>query len=560
MGWFPGLGSQMAAAGPAADAAEGTTGTALSLLRGLNPVWPVLEHPGPHIFTRLALALSARHADFLTAQADAAGATSALAAIPRSTGNATLDTARATLESRLPAIGAASDWLVAAPGILGIGGAPRYLLVLQDPTEIHATGGFIGAVDFVTLRNGVPSHSFTSSIIPVEDTHIPPPAPLGLYANEGFWQFLYSNWSPDFPLAARSERWTYGEGTGQWADGVVNIQDTVMPSLLAATGPVYLPAFNQTVTANNVTALTERYVNGTYHGPSTAGNPDTVRKQFLGALLNALIERSQSLSLNGYVSLGTALAGAVSRRDMLLYDRVPGVEAAIRASNGDGTLRYPGGDFLAVVDDNRSDNKLNPYVREWGEYDVHVGSDLWTDATLTLHYHVGPSPADLEGFGPGGGSRGNKHDYEDFLRVYVPPGTRLISSSGLSRWAPAPAYGMTQLAGDFIVREGATRTIRFHYRVPANAFATWDFRRYVLTIRRQSASNLGSPAVTVRGSGGVRVETAATHISRHVTGDRTLTMPIVGQMSPRTVQLPAPPANLDPYIDLSALRDGKHRF
>src|SRR5947209_10222002 len=103
------------------------------------------------------------------------------------------------------------------------------------------------------------------------------------------------------------------------------------------------------------------------------------------------------------------------------------------ASGADGLLQAAPGDYLAVIDDNRSYNKLNPYVHESAEYRVEVGSDLWLNATLRLRYHVAPSPADLHGAGPAFGLQGSKHDYQDFLRVYVPTGARLGGGAGGAR-------------------------------------------------------------------------------------------------------------------------------
>src|SRR5205814_6430135 len=126
------------------------------------------------------------------------------------------------------------------------------------------------------------------------------------------------------------------------------------------------------------------------------------------------------------------------------------------------------GDYLYVVDDNRSYNKLNPYVHEDARYNATVARDLSIDAVLTIRYHVDPSPAHLEGAGPNWGLWGTVHDYQDFLRVYVPLGARLVSTTGIDAWAPRIAYGATQFAGCPLIQQGQRRRRGLRYPTPAN--------------------------------------------------------------------------------------------
>lgn len=120
----------------------------------------------------------------------------------------------------------------------------------------------------------------------------------------------------------------------------------------------------------------------------------------------------------------------------MLYDRRPAVEAAIEAAGGAGAISNPGTDSLFVVDDNLSYNKLNPYIHESATYHVHIDKHLNATATLSLHYFDAPSPRNLLGAGPFLGEGYTKHDYQDFIRVYVPPGVKLTSSSGVARCDP----------------------------------------------------------------------------------------------------------------------------
>jgi hypothetical protein len=564
LGWAPRVGEQLAAAPPAADAAFYSTRSALQLIDGLSLVGPTVERPGRGaLLSRLISPLQAAGVHFTAARLDADRAIQALNRLPEHSANATLDTARTQLRTTLPELRTASAWLAAAPAILGAHTASHYLIVVQDPAELRATGGFIGAADFVTVRHGSVETLFTSSDLPREIASAPPPFPEALYTAEGFWTFRDANWSPDFPLSARIERWFYGEDTGRWSEGVISIVDSAITGILAATGPVFVPAFHRWVGAGNIAALSKQYVNGSYHGPSITDTPDTVRKQFFGYVITALFQRVQSLPADRWPSLGTALMAASSRRDLMLFDRRSAVESAIRMAGLDGRLAPGSEDFLYIVDDNRSYNKVNPYVREWADYRATIFPNLWLDATLTLHYYLRPSPANLEGFGPVFGLWGSKHDYQDFLRVYVPAGAHLERMSGLDRWAPAPAYGLTQFAGRLLLRQGQTRMVSVRYAIPANVFVATQFKRYGLSVRRQPGSMLSSIRVTIRGAGGIRLTTGRwleSQIDRRLPldTDAHLSLALQGIARPEVKTPPQPRAPFDPYIPFGYLRDPRH--
>jgi hypothetical protein len=565
LAWVPVIGGQLAAASPATDTAIDTTRSALHLLDGLTPLWPALtgSHSGRRSLGLVAAALQAGHRQFLAAESDADQAAAALRRLPRHSGNATLDHAGAELRTRLPALRSAGRWLAVAPEMLGVGRPRHDLVLLQNPANIAPTGGMIGAVDYLTLSHGAVHGEFGSVHPPHEITSVSAPLPEELYSPIGYWTLIDSNWSPDFPLAARTARWFYGEDTGRWSDAVIGLLDTGIVRLLGATGPVYLPAFRRWVDASNVESLAQLYVNGLYHGPSQAGSADTVRKQFLGDVMQALINRLQSEPVERLPAVGSALTGAIAAREIQIYDRRGDVEKVIRASGADGSVSSRPGDFLAVVDFNESDNKLNPYVHESAQYRVRVGPDLWLDSTLSIHYDLAPSPPGLEGSGPALGTVGTKHDYEDYLRVYVPRGSRLVRMSGAEPWAALPAYGLTQLGGRFIVREGHSRTVTIHYRVPANAFDRLGFDRYSLTVRHQAGANLASLHVAIQGRAGVTLgprRSASVDRVLRLDRDAGLQLSLGGPLRPRVVSLPRPSGPIDPYMPFADLRDPRHPF
>jgi hypothetical protein len=559
LGWLPSVGPEAEAAGPSADAGYHATRSALMIFDGLQPVIGDLVRPrhGDRL-ARLTAGLARSEPRFELAAAEADAAVNAAGRLPSTVGNHHLDTLLERVRIELPRLQNGAHLLAAAPTLLGVGRPAHYLFAWENPAELRATGGFIGAVDYLTVRDGRVSHRFFGHILPHEITTAELPLPEAVYTPEDYWLFCDSNWSPSFPLTARFERWFYGEDTGSWADGVIDFVDTGISPILRATGPVYLPGYRRWVTAGNVQALAQQYINGRYKGPSNSGLPETIRKQFFRAVMVALVARFQHLSLPALGRLTSTLKNLIAQRDLLLYDQHPALEQQITQAGADGGLRPVAGDFLMVVDDNRSYNKINPSVTETGSYSAAVSPDGSIQSTLRLHYTLHRSPADLEGYGPDWGRWGTKHDYQDFLRVFVPAGARLLSLSGADLWAPQPAYGLTQFAARLLLREGESTVVTLRYTTPGSALGALSRPAYRLTVQRQPGADLTAIRVSVRGMHGVSVGSAGApeqvllQLSRDARLDLRLTGGRIPAASISTAMQP------DPYVAFASLHDPRH--
>lgn len=547
LGRVPVVGPQLSAAPGLCGTALDATRAAIHLVDGLAPAETVLARTGsPSPLRVLVPSLGRGAVQFRLARRFADRAQVDVAGLSPHTGDSVLDAVIHQLRVDVPIIVASSRWLAVSPALLGLRGPSTELILVQDPRELRATGGFIGAAGMATLEDGHARIDIGSSVLPHEITSVAPPSPEVLYTPESTWLFRDSNWSPDFPLSARLARWFYGRDTGHWAGGVIAIQSSAVPPLLALTGPVYLPAYSEWVDAGNVAALADRYINGSYHGPSRSGGTDDVRKQFVGAVLAAVLPRIEALPIVRWPSLATLLSRETNQGEILLYDRRPQVEAAIRSIHADGAFLPVRGDMLAIVDDNRSYNKINPYVREQVAYTVRIRPDLTIDASLHIRYHVLPSPSDLEGCSLCS-LTGNTHDYQDFLRVFVPNGAEIETVTGMDLWKPRLAYGMMQVAGRVLAHEGQTHPVTIRYRLPANVFQSTAFQRYRLTVWHQPGTSK-QVGVRIEGIHGVHIDGREfVQTNFQSTSDRRIEFSITGAVTPRTIDLPAVMTK-DPYV------------
>ncbi len=140
--------------------------------------------------------------------------------------------------------GAAEHATRILPPLLGVDGPRTYLLVFQNPAEVRATGGMIGAYALLRaeggrLRLGGQGTSMDLTLFPK-----PLKVPAEIRALWGDLPGIYPadvNLSPHFPSAAALYREMVRRKTGTVADGVLAVDPVVLSYLLKVTGPVEVP-------------------------------------------------------------------------------------------------------------------------------------------------------------------------------------------------------------------------------------------------------------------------------------------------------------------------------
>src|SRR5260370_32412796 len=86
------------------------------------------------------------------------------------------------------------------------------------------------------------------------------------------------------------------------------------------------------------------------------------RKEFIGSVAAAVLQRVNHLSVGQWFRLGSSIAASLARGDILVNSSLPDEQALLRAAGADGAMSLASSDFLYVVDTNLSYNKINPFV------------------------------------------------------------------------------------------------------------------------------------------------------------------------------------------------------
>jgi len=405
--------------------------------------------------------------------------------------------------------------------VLGLSHDKRYLLVFQNNAELRASGGFIGSYALVDIRDGkirnleVPGGGSYDTEAGMKNWRVIAPAPLWLV--NPLWHFWDANWWPDWPTTAKNLMWFYEKSDGPSVDGVIGLTPTVVEGLLEITGPIDLTAeYGLIIDANNfwttVQTVTEQKnlaktnpeaVSGlrATSAPITASlplkqdlinNADNKPKKIIGDLMAKILEvLPTKLTKDNLLKIITLFEKNMAEKQIMLYFTDPALQAEMVSWNFAGEIKNTERDYLMVVNTNIAGQKSDRLMTETISQTSVVDASGTIINTLEItRTHTGRKNEPLTGV-----------RNVDWLRVYVPSGSELISASGFtapdakyfnetpdSSWTTSPLLAnedqatsdpltntkiylekdKTVFANWVMVDPGETATITIKYRLPFN--------------------------------------------------------------------------------------------
>ncbi|MFA5127876.1 MAG: DUF4012 domain-containing protein [Patescibacteria group bacterium] len=411
--------------------------------------------------------------------------------------------------------------------IFGGQGLRRYLIVFQNPAEIRPTGGFIGSFAVLDMKDGqidnidIPaggSYDLQGQL----DLSVEPPTPL-LLSNKR-WEFQDANWFADFPSSAENLMRFYRHSRQVTADGVIAINATVLERLLAIMGPVTDAARSVELTSSTALSSIQTVVE---EGAEKSANKP---KQIISDLAPQFINYIYNAKPESVLPLMNSLADALEQKEIQAYFSDTSAEQIMRDFGWSGQIlpTEDNQDYLMVVNANIQGQKSDAEIKQTISHQAIVAEDgSVIDTVVITREHTGNA-----------GDKFYGQTNIDYVRLYVPEGSELISAGGFTwpdekkfrapeSWTSKDIFlasvekelgydaksgtrltnefGKTALGNWLIVQPGETRQIQFTYKLPfkvisdetkadenilqkivKNDTAT---SRYQLVVQRQSGSN-----------------------------------------------------------------------
>jgi len=327
--------------------------------------------------------------------------------------------------------------LGAASWILGVDAPRTFLVQTMDRAELRSTGGFTGQYGELQINSGrlAPFALKDISLVEYADGS-PTSGQLAPPQYRSWWPFANwglrdSNLSADFPTSAKIAIDQYKHEVGHQVDGVILFTTFFMEHILEVIGPIQVPGYNETITAQN---LEDRLH---YYQLDNAGISKQVviqpgikstsdRKRFTSLLAHLLMDHVRHAPPDEILAIGRQALYDLKTKDLQVYVTNTQIENLL-IQYGDAAQidRSTTHDGLYVVQTNISASKASQYVQTI----IHdtVTLDATGGATHLMQLRLVYSQ-----LGPVYGYDG----YRDYIRVYVPPNSKFLAGDGFDTGVP----------------------------------------------------------------------------------------------------------------------------
>jgi len=319
--------------------------------------------------------------------------------------------------------------LVVLPQVLGEPQPKTYLILFQNDKELRPTGGFLTAYALATVEGGKIVSLTSDDMYHLDDriAEVVPPHPvLAQYLKVEEWYIRDSNLSPDFYESCQKFEWFLAKASGfPRIDGIIGIDTYLVRDVLEVLGPIELAGYEEPFSAENVVYQLELYAN-------LLGQYIVGRKDLLGELMNAMLDKAFHAPRDKWKPLFTTGLRLLNEKHLLLYFHDQQAQALAEKYNYAGRIRDFDGDYLHINNSNFAGAKANLYIQETVTQDYKVSEDGTVRKTVTIDLN-NPEPYD-------GWLNGT---YYDWMRIYVPKGSKLLESSSWTAVTSSEELGKT---------------------------------------------------------------------------------------------------------------------
>lgn len=247
-----------------------------------------------------------------------------------------------------------------------------WIAILQNSDEARATGGFPGSYALIHLKNGVITDVIIEDIYDADgqfNGYINAPAGIKEYTsgNKGL-RLPDANWWPDFPISAKTMLQFFALGDKQKVTGLLAINSRFIQSLLTITGPVNLPDYDISLSANNMNQVlrTER---GSFFPGSNQ------KKNVLNQAMQQFQRQLSTLSMAQKIEAIKQTKTSIDQKDIQFFSPQPNLQEIFSQYRLSGSI---GADYfeqdpvisscscepvsLFLVESNVGINKVNAFI------------------------------------------------------------------------------------------------------------------------------------------------------------------------------------------------------
>lgn len=356
------------------------------------------------------------------------------------------------------------------PSLLGEPTEQKYLVLFQNDKELRPTGGFMTQYAIFSVAHGVIRVDNSSDIYNLDNTiasHPVAPRPILEYLPKvNTLNLRDTNLSPDFVVSMQDFNKLYKQAGGYVpVSGIIAVDTHALVAAMDVLGDITVDGttFSTQIQPQckcpQVIYALEQQVD------TPVNYVKTNRKAVVTDLMYAIMQKAFASSPKLYWGpLFQTMINEVSQKHVLFNIYDTDAQAGLEALDAGGRIKSVDGDYLHVNDSNMGGAKSNLFITESVDQNYQIQSDGSIIKTVTIHYKnpFPPSDCNLER----GGLCLNAVQ-RDWLRVYVPQGSKLVSSSGSQvKVSTYSELGKTVFEGFLTVNPLGSATYTLTYQLP----------------------------------------------------------------------------------------------
>lgn len=346
------------------------------------------------------------------------------------------------------------------PSLLGYEAPQNYLILIKDSQELSPNGGKIASFVELTLKEEK-----------VVDLEVDDAENLGQMEEKSL--FLSQNRSET------SQRYEAAKGKDFQTLAAADL--FFVRDLLEITGPVFVPALNETFDKDS---LMEKSL--------FQQNSKTGQKTFLTHLGQKILEKVTAADREEGARLLVLLKSSLEKKHLTVIFGEDKLNRLFNERGWGGEFRSINGDYLYVIDENNGASKANAYVKRTINYEANL---VQREASLTITYvHLGKSNSWPSG------------PYENLVRIVLPEPAELLSAQINREDLESRGEEVKQeigqevvggrkiLSANFNLKAQKSLSLKLKYRLSENVVVN---NRYQLIVQKQPGTEKDSLNVSL---------------------------------------------------------------
>jgi hypothetical protein len=395
--------------------------------------------------------------------------------------------------------------LESTPYLLGMDSDRNYLILFQNDKELRPTGGFLTAYSIMKVSKAKFDPVASDDIYNLDSKYKPSfPAPQaivdlikGPYVLSQNIRLRDMNYSPDYKVSMDLFSKEAEKVGMKGIDGVISVDTSLLVNLLDALGEIGVPGFGNFSTkiepkCNCPQVIYELESFADVEGPIIwdpvtgkiilrPANSDN-RKKIIGPLMNSILANALAQPKEKMPILLNSIFKSIVEKHVLFYMYDENAQKAVESFGIAGRIEEYQGDYLHINDSNLGGRKSNLYIKQEVEQEITVNKDGVIEKTVTITYK---NPEKYDGW--------LNSVLPNWVRVYVPEGSKLISVDGLEKqYDTTTELDKTVFSGYFKLRPEGVSKVSFTYSLPYKKGTGY----YKMFIQKQPGTD--SPLYTVR--------------------------------------------------------------